>query len=179
MADITMLISSNEGWGLALTESLMTGTPIIANVTGGMQDQMRFVDENGKWIDFTPDFPSNHKGTYKEHGEWAIPVFPSNISAQGSVPTPYIFDDRCSIEEAAEAIHKMYIKGDKERIRIGKLGYDWVTGDEANMTAEKMSNNVIETLDDSFKRFKPRTSFNFYKIDDRPKKYIKHKLTGY
>jgi glycosyltransferase involved in cell wall biosynthesis len=179
IADATILLSSNEGWGLALTESLMTGTPIIANVTGGMQDQMRFVDENGEWINFTPDFPSNHKGTYKEHGEWAIPVFPSNISAQGSVPTPYIFDDRCSIEEAAEAIHKMYMKGDKERIRIGKLGYDWVTGDEANMTAEKMCNNVIETLDDSFKRFKPRTSFNFYKIDDRPKKYIKHKLTGY
>ena len=179
IADATILLSSNEGWGLALTESLMTGTPIIANVTGGMQDQMRFVDEKGKWIDFSPDFPSNHRGTYKKHGEWVIPVFPSNISVQGSVPTPYIFDDRCSIEEAAEAIHKMYIKGDKERIRIGKLGYDWVTGDEANMTAEKMSNNVIETLDDAFEKFKPRTSFDFFKIVDRKTDYIKHKLTGY
>ena len=38
-----------EGWGLALTESLLTGTPFIANVTGGMQDQMRFIDNEGKW----------------------------------------------------------------------------------------------------------------------------------
>ena len=52
LADVSMLISSNEGWGLSLTESMMAGTPIIANVTGGMQDQMRFVDDKGEW--FTP-----------------------------------------------------------------------------------------------------------------------------
>ena len=23
-------------------------------------------------------FPSNHNGTYKKHGEWALPVYPSN-----------------------------------------------------------------------------------------------------
>ena len=40
IADVTALISSNEGWGLSLTESLMAGKMIIANVTGGMQDQM-------------------------------------------------------------------------------------------------------------------------------------------
>ena len=67
---------------------------------------MRFTDENGKWIDFTPDFPSNHRGTYKECGEWAVPVFPSNISLVGSVPTPYIYDDRCAPEEVATATPK-------------------------------------------------------------------------
>ena len=179
MADATILLSSNEGWGLALTESLMTGTPIIANVTGGMQDQMRFVDENNKW--FTPcnNIPSNHRGTYKEHGEWVVPVFPSNISVQGSIPTPYIFDDRCSVDDATDAIYKMYIKGNKERIRIGNAGYSWVNSPEANMTAENMSNRVIEILDKSFENFTPRTSFDFYKITDRPSAYVKHKLTGY
>ena len=57
---------------------MLTGTPIIANVTGGMQDQMRFVDENGKWFTPSPDVPSNHRGTYKEHGEWAFPVYPTS-----------------------------------------------------------------------------------------------------
>jgi hypothetical protein len=33
-----------------LTECLLTGTPFIANVTGGMQDQMRFENKNGNWI---------------------------------------------------------------------------------------------------------------------------------
>ena len=47
----------HEGWGLSLTEALLTGTPIIANVTGGMQDQMRFEDENGNWLTSDADIP--------------------------------------------------------------------------------------------------------------------------
>lgn len=35
-ADAIALISSNEGWGLSLTEAMMCGKPIIATVTGGM-----------------------------------------------------------------------------------------------------------------------------------------------
>ena len=77
-ADGVILLSSAEGWGLSLTEALLTGTPFIANVTGGMQDQMRFVNEKGEWIDFNSDFPSNHRGTYKECGKWALPVFSTN-----------------------------------------------------------------------------------------------------
>ena len=92
LADLVVLPSSNEGWGLALTEAMMAETMIAANVTGGMQDQMRFTDDKGEWFTPSKDVPSNHRGTYKEHGEWSIPIFPSNISLVGSVPTPYIFD---------------------------------------------------------------------------------------
>ena len=76
LADITVLPSNAEGWGLALTESMMAGTMIMATVTGGMQDQMRFEDKNGNWFIPTAEIPSNHRGTYKKHGKWAIPVFP-------------------------------------------------------------------------------------------------------
>ncbi len=178
IADATILLSSNEGWGLALTESLVTGTPIIANVTGGMQDQMRF-SINDKWVDFTPDFPSNHRGTVKEHGKWAFPVYPSNRSLAGSIPTPYIFDDRCTPEEAADVIEKVYNLSKQERLECGEAGHKWATGNEANFTAEKMSNRVIEVLDKGFANFKPRKSFEFFKIKDIEAKYIEHKLTGY
>ena len=178
IADATILLSSNEGWGLSLTESLVTATPIIANVTGGMQDQMRFV-KDGKWIDFSSDFPSNHRGTITECGEWALPVYPSNRSVAGSIPTPYIFDDRCDPDHAADAIFEMYRKGAKERERIGKAGYEWALGDEANLTADKMSKRVIEVLDKGFDKFIPRKSFDFLTIEDREAKYIEHKLTGY
>ena len=40
--DVQIQLTSNEGWGLSLTEAMLAGNPIIANVTGGMQDQMRF-----------------------------------------------------------------------------------------------------------------------------------------
>ena len=179
IADATVLLSSNEGWGLSLTESLVTGTPIIANVTGGMQDQMRFEDEDGNWINFSSDFPSNHRGTYKKCGKWAIPVFPSNRSLAGSIPTPYIFDDRCTPDDAADAILKMYNYSKEEREEMGEAGRVWTTGDEARMTADKMSQNVIEVLDKAFDKFEPRDAFDFHTITDRPAKYIKHKLTGY
>jgi hypothetical protein len=176
IADTGLLITSNEGWGLSLTETMMAGTMIIANVTGGMQDQMRFTDENGKWIDFTSDFPSNHRGTYKECGKWAVPVFPSNISMVGSVPTPYIFDDRCEPLDVAKAIKEVYEMSKEERQERGAAAREWVTSDESGMSARMMCENVIESMDETFEKFTPRTRFDLIKVIDRPKKYVKHKL---
>ena len=140
---------------------------------------MRFVNEKGKWIDFDEDFPSNHRKTYTECGKWAEPVFPSNISVQGSPPTPYIFDDRCSAEDAAQALVKVYNYGKEERERRGDEGRKWATGDEAKFTAEHMSNSVIEILDRGFDSFVPRQAYEFFTIKERPRKTITHKITGY
>jgi hypothetical protein len=176
MSDVTALISSNEGWGLSLTESLMAGKMIIGNVTGGMQDQMRFEDENGKWIDFDENFCSNHFGTYKKHGDWVVPVYPSNLSIVGSIPTPYIFDDRCDIRDVAKAIEEVYNLGPEERQKRGLSGRTWVQSDESMMSARRMSENVIECIEDTFSNFKPRKSFELIKIDKLPRKKITHKL---
>lgn len=177
MADVTALISSNEGWGLSLTESLIVGKMIIANVTGGMQDQMRFEDEDGKWIDFNSDFCSNHFGTYKKCGAWAVPVFPSNISLVGSVPTPYIWDDRCDFREVANAIEYVYNLSPEEREDRGLLGREWAQGDEARFTAIKMCETTAEVIDETFRTWKPRKHFELIKIDkEYPKKELRHKL---
>ena len=176
IADVTMLISSNEGWGLSLTESMLSGTMIIGNVTGGMQDQMRFVDDNGEW--YTPSFevPSNHMGTYKEHGEWAVPVFPSNISLVGSVPTPYIYDDRCDFRDVAKAIEEVYNMPLEERTRRGLAGRTWAQSDEAMMTAVNMGVNVINNVNKTIEQFVPRERFNILKVEAMPKKYVKHPI---
>lgn len=154
----------------------MCGKMIIANVTGGMQDQMRFEDENGKWIDFNENFCSNHFGTYKKCGEWAVPVFPSSVSLQGSVQTPYIFDDRVDFRDAAEAIMKVYELNTEERKRRGKLAYNWVTGNEAMMTANNMSENVINHINTVLENFKPKSKFELIKIKPLERKHITHKL---
>jgi hypothetical protein len=65
VADVVVNIGSNEGWGLSSTEAILSGTPIINNVTGGLQDQCGFVDENGEWIRFDGEFATNHTGKYK------------------------------------------------------------------------------------------------------------------
>jgi len=174
LADVTALISSNEGWGLSLTESMMSGTMIIGNVTGGMQDQMRFEDENGNW--YTPSFeiPSNHMGRYKKHGEWAVPVFPSNISLVGSVPTPYIHDDRCDFRDVSQAIKQVYDLPKEERIRKGLTGHQWVLSEESMMSGKNMGRNLIKYVDQTFEQFVPRTKYDILKIQDLPKKYVKH-----
>ena len=176
ISDAVILLSSNEGWGLSLTEGMMCGKMIIANVTGGMQDQMRFIDENGKWIEFNADFCSNHFGKYKTCGDWAIPVFPSNISIQGSVPTPYIFDDRCDFRDAADAIMKVYELGKEERERRGKLANNWVTSDESMMSATNMSKNVIKHIDEVLAIWKPKSKFELIKTESLKRKHIRHKL---
>ena len=176
LADLTVLPSSNEGWGLALTESMMAETMIAANVTGGMQDQMRFTDKEGEWIDFDADFPSNHRGTYKDCGDWAIPIFPSNISVVGSIPTPYIFDDRCSFEDIASAIEECYNLTPEERQQRGRSARDWVTSEESGMSAVSMCNNVINSIEETLKVFTPRPDFDFIKVEEQKRDYVEHKL---
>jgi glycosyltransferase involved in cell wall biosynthesis len=174
--DVQIQLTSNEGWGLSLTEALLVGNPIIANVTGGMQDQMRFVDENGEWFTPSKEIPSNHTGTHKQHGKWAFPIFPSNISIQGSVPTPYIFDDRCSASDAADRIYEVWEMGSKERKFRGNMGREWALSDEAGFTSEKMGYNVIDNLDKLFNTWNPREKYELIKIDARKPKHVPHTL---
>jgi glycosyltransferase involved in cell wall biosynthesis len=176
--DATALISSNEGWGLSLTEAMMAGKPIIATVTGGMQDQMAFRDENNELIKFTEEFGSNHRGKYKKHGVWAYPVFPSNISIVGSVPTPYIFDDRAMPEDIADQIKGLYLA--KTEVpdmfdRLGELAREWVTSDESMQSSRWMSKNIIDGIEETLNKFKPRHSFELIKVEtpNQPKHYVK------
>jgi len=175
LADTCILLTSNEGWGLSLTEALLSGTPIIANVTGGMQDQMRFV-KDGVWVDFDKDFPSNHRGTYREHGEWAFPVYPTSRSIQGSVPTPYIWDDRCEAEDAAQMIEELYLLGNTERKRRGEAGRKWAAGPEAGFTSKIMGERIVKHMDTLFETWTPREKYELILAGEVAKKKVVHKL---
>lgn len=162
IADVTINISSNEGFGLGVCESIMTGTPVIVNVTGGLQDQCGFVDDEGNYLDpekhFTKEWGSNHDGRYKVHGEWAFPVWPVSRSMQGSPLTPYIFDDRASWEETAERLLEVYKLGRQERKRRGETGRQYGLG-PGMFTAEKMSESFIEHMETAWAKWTPREKF--------------------
>jgi glycosyltransferase involved in cell wall biosynthesis len=174
--DAQILLTSNEGWGLSLTEAMLCGLPIIANVTGGMQDQMRFEFEDGTWIDFDADFPSNHNGTYKKHGKWAFPVYPTNRSLVGSPPTPYIWDDRCTSEDAAEQIMAVYNLGKEGREEVGLAGREWAIGDEAGFTAKHQASRVIEAFNTLFETWKPREKYELINVNQVEDRIVNHKL---
>jgi glycosyltransferase involved in cell wall biosynthesis len=164
MSDVTVNIASNEGFGLSHAESLMAGTPIINNVTGGLQDGCRFEDEDGNWIEFDTEFPSNHTGRYKKHAEWAKPVFPTNRSLQGSPPTPYIFDDRVDYKDVADAIEYWYGLTPQERAEMGEAGREWAIGNESNYSARRMSERFIECINTCLDKWTPKEKFTMYTV---------------
>jgi glycosyltransferase involved in cell wall biosynthesis len=156
VADVVINIGSNEGWGLSSTEAMLSGTPIINNVTGGLQDQCGFEDENGEWLRFDGEFATNHAGKYKKHGIWVKPVFPSNRSLQGSPQTPYIFDDRAKYEDVADAIAYWYELSQENRAAYGFAGRTWALAN--GLTAEQMGNKMIAMYRDLFamnREFRP------------------------
>ena len=137
----------------------MSETPIIVNVTGGLQDQCGFKKEDGSYLtaDDYVELGSNHRGKYKEHGEWVKPVFPSNISLQGSPLTPYIFDDRCSYEDAGDAIKYWYNKTHTQREECGKKGKEYLVA--SNMTGKILSETFINNIENTFNNWKPREKY--------------------
>ena len=171
MSDITMNLASNEGFGLGTCESLMCGTPIIVNVTGGLQDQCGFEVEGHR---LTPkdykEIKSLHNWKEWEHdsrlswGSWVKPVWPKTRSLMGSIPTPYIFDDRPDFEDAADKIKEWYEVDTKERDKCGIKGHKFVMSDDAMMSAKAMSQNFIDHMDRGFEEFKPRKKFDIFEV---------------
>ena len=172
IADVVVNIGSNEGWGLSSTEAILSGIPIINNVTGGLQDQCGFTDENGEWIRFDGEFATNHTGKYKNHGAWAKPVFPSNRSLQGSPATPYIFDDRARFEDVADAIMYWYTMSAETRKERGLVGREWAK--QNGLTSEAMGNKMVEMFNYLFNIHKQRRPlYTLNKVNE-----LKYERTG-
>jgi glycosyltransferase involved in cell wall biosynthesis len=166
LADVTINLASNEGFGLGTAESMMAGTPILVNVTGGLQDQCGFMDDEGNYLDpdkhFTYEWGSNHDGRYKKHGDWAFPVWPTSRSLQGSPLTPYIFDDRASWEEAGNRLFELYKMTRDERKRRGLLGREYALG-HGMFDADKMGELFVEHINQVFDNWTPRAPYTLVK----------------
>lgn len=99
MADCTINIADAEGFGLATLESLACGTPIIVNMTGGLQEQVIGID-----------------------GPFGFPIYPTSKAIIGSQQVPYIYEDRISKEQLHSALDKMYALSKEERYEMGTNG---------------------------------------------------------
>ena len=166
VSDVTINMASNEGFGLATAESLMSGTPIIVNVTGGLQDQCGFklkgkhitYQDYGK-IESLHDWRKWENNKDLTHGEWVKPVWPKTRALQGSVPTPYIFDDRADWIDVADKIEDWFNTPHEEREKVGELGRQYAHLEEVGFTAENMCGRFIKDMDKAFKNWKPRKRY--------------------
>lgn len=166
VSDCTINIANNEGFGLTTAESVMAGTPIIVNVTGGLQDQCGFKQSG---VEFSADdyeqIGSLHRRNEWEdkvtYGDWCVPVWSSAINLNGSPVTPYIFDDRVNDDEVAEAILKVYNWGRKERKNRGLKGREWAI---KNLSSKVMCDAMVKGIETTIENYKPRERYNLYKI---------------
>ena len=171
IADVTLNIASNEGFGLGTCESLMAGTPIIVNVTGGLQDQCGFKYKDKlltyKDYDWVKSLHDDRKWANNEDltwGDWVKPVWPSNRSMVGSIPTPYIFDDRCRFDDVADVLKEWYDDGPEKRQKLGMKGHKFVMSDHAMMSATAMCQNFMDHMDTAFEKWKPRKRYSIFKV---------------
>ena len=162
-ADVTVNISSNEGFGLSIAESIMCGTPVIAAVTGGLQDQIGQTQDDGSPIVFDADFGSNNVGKYKKHGPWAYPVWPVTRLIQGSIPTPYIFDDLVKWEDTAEGMMYWYLMDAKKREACGAEGRRWALN-EGGLNSKNMGQQFIDGMEYLFTSWKKPNKFGLYSV---------------
>ena len=170
MVDVTINIASNEGFGLGTCESMMCGTPIIVNVTGGLQDQCGFkykdkllTYKDYDWVKSLHDDRKWANNPDLTWGEWVKPVWPSNRALVGSVPTPYIFDDRCRFDDAAQAMKDWYDMDSEKRQECGMKGYEFVMSEDAMMSAKAMCQNFMDHMDKGFEMWKPRKRYRMFK----------------
>ena len=121
-ADATINISDAEGFGLSVLESLSCGTPVIANKTGGMVEQM-----------------TDGKNTF------GVLIEPSSKAVIGSQDVPYIYEDRISKEDFIAALEKIHNMTKEERKELGKKALQHVT---ANFNYKEFGNKWDKILKD-------------------------------
>ena len=146
----------------------MAGTPIIVNVTGGLQDQCGFeVDDKLLTHEDYIKIGSLHEWRKWEGkakpGPWVTPVWSRALALAGSVPTPYIWDDRVDIEDVAEAIEKVYNTQKDVRKANALIGREAFIG-EMGLTHTNMCQTLVDGIESTFKNWKPRERFEVFKI---------------
>lgn len=103
IVDVTVNISDAEGFGLSCIESLACETPVIAQMTGGLQEQIT----DGKT-------------------EFGVAIRPCSQQIVGSQQVPYVMEDRMSKDDFLSALTKMYEMNKEERSKLGALGREHI-----------------------------------------------------
>tara|TARA_B100001094_G_scaffold328895_1_gene390396 strand:- start:425 stop:1678 length:1254 start_codon:yes stop_codon:yes gene_type:complete len=110
IADACINIAFAEGFGLATLEAMQCGNPIIAGKTGGLTRQV--VD-------------------HRDGSENGVALEIRTQTMVGSQGVPYIYEDYVGVEEASDAIHKLWKMDKNDRKELGQKARDYVMSEFA------------------------------------------------
>ena len=143
MADCTLNISDAEGFGLGTLESLACGTPIIVNMTGGLQEQIT----DGE----------NYFG---------VGLKPASKAIIGSLQVPYIREDRINEDEFVDALEYIHNMSPSERDDLGKLGIEHVI---KNYNFDNFKQTWVKTMTDLYEKngsWENRKNYSSWKVTE-------------
>jgi len=140
-ADVTVNISDAEGFGLSTLESLSCGTPIVVNMTGGLQEQ---VTDGEEWF--------------------GAGIEPNSKAIIGSQDIPYIYEDRVGMDDFLNGLMKIYELSKEQRAEIGLQGYNHVN---KNYNFEKYVeewDNILSETHENFGSWETRKGYEKWKL---------------
>jgi len=143
MVDCTINISDAEGFGLSALESLSCGTPIIANMTGGLQEQVT----DGKT-------------------EFGVALQPASKAIIGSQGVPYIYEDRVSKEDFIKALLKIYEMSSSERKELGSMGRQHVMKNYNFKDFNEKWINLMDSVHEKYGSWENRKNYKSWEISE-------------
>ena len=141
IADVTVNISDAEGFGLSTLESLSCGTPIIVNMTGGLQEQ---VTDGDNWF--------------------GVGIEPSSKSIIGSQEIPFIFEDRLNEEDFVNALEKLFNMSAEEREKLGLQGREHVEKNYNFSAYTTRWNDLLTTIHTNFGSWDSRKGYDTWEL---------------
>jgi len=136
-ADYTINISDAEGFGLATLESLSCGTPIIVNMTGGLQEQ---VTNGNEWFGYG--------------------IEPASKTVIGSLQVPYIYEDRITQQDFEKYLTKALKMPKKQYNKMALQGIGHV---KENYNFDRFESEWVKLIDDVIERHKSWENRELYK----------------
>jgi glycosyltransferase involved in cell wall biosynthesis len=143
MADVVVNIADAEGFGLSTLEALSCETPIIVNMTGGLQEQ---VTDGKDWF--------------------GIGIEPNSKEIVGSQQVPFIYEDRIGKKDFLNALEKIYNMSREERKELGAKGHGHV---EKNYSFENYQKRWLEIITNVYEKhgsWATRKNYNSWTLDE-------------
>ena len=143
MADCTINISDAEGFGLATLESLACETPIIVNMTGGLQEQ---VTDGEEWF--------------------GIGIEPCSKAVIGSQEIPYIYEDRLNKEQFLESLEKFYNWSKDLRAYVGAKGREHVLKNYNFVDYQEGWDKIIKDVHNKYGSWQDRKEYEAWRHEE-------------
>ena len=142
LSDVTINISDAEGFGLSTLESLSCGTPIIVNMTGGLQEQ---VTDGENWF--------------------GVGIEPAAKAVIGSQDIPYIYEDRVSQESVVAALEDLYNKKETGELQeLGEKGREHVLKNYNYKNFCKSWDSALKAINDRYGSWDNRRNYKTWEL---------------